>query len=76
MTGYMFKNTCRNVDKTTWKTGFILFSDIPKLTLPILYTATVLILFIMFYPVLTGRPAETWYVQNILRWLPSWQFIH
>jgi dolichyl-phosphate-mannose--protein O-mannosyl transferase len=61
MTGYMFKKT---VDVKTWKKA-----------LPLAYAAAVLILFIMYYPVLTGTPVSVDFVRNVLRWLPSWQFI-
>ena len=37
----------------------------------IAYAALVVILFVMFYPVLTGMPVPTDYV-NVLKWLPSW----
>lgn len=37
------------------------------------YLAIVLVLFIMFYPVLTGTPVPTGYV-NMLKWFGSWSF--
>jgi dolichyl-phosphate-mannose-protein mannosyltransferase len=38
------------------------------------YLGLVLGLFIMFYPVLSGWPADTGYVENALRWFPGWVF--
>lgn len=37
-----------------------------------LYLAAVFVLFLAFYPVLTGIAVPTAYVENCLRWLPSW----
>ncbi len=39
------------------------------------YAVAVIVLFAMFYPVLTGIPINVWYVEHILKWLPSWQLI-
>lgn len=36
------------------------------------YLAAVFVLFIMFYPVLTGMEVPTAYVNTALRWLPTW----
>ncbi len=38
------------------------------------YTAAAVVLFIAFYPVLTGVSAPRWYTTNFLQWLPSWPF--
>jgi dolichyl-phosphate-mannose--protein O-mannosyl transferase len=39
------------------------------------YTAIAGVLFIKFYPGLTGLPVPAWYFQNLLRWMPqSWPF--
>ena len=31
-------------------------------------------LFVLFYPVLSGRPVSLWFIQNVLTWLPTWTF--
>ena len=36
------------------------------------YTALVIILFIMFYPVLSGQPCNIDYAENFLKWFDSW----
>lgn len=38
------------------------------------YMGTVLLLFVLFYPVLSGLVVDKWYVQYVLRWFPSWYF--
>ena len=38
------------------------------------FTAACGILFIMFWPVLSGYPVERSYVDNVLKWIPSWPF--
>ncbi len=38
-----------------------------------IYVAIVVVLFVMFYPVLSGMPIPLWY-ERILKWLPSWIF--
>ena len=38
------------------------------------FTAFALVLFILFYPVLTGIVTPTWYTSGFLRWFPSWPF--
>ncbi len=43
----------------------------PKLTF--VYLGTVLVLFIIFYPVLTGVPVNLSFVINALRWFKTWQ---
>lgn len=39
------------------------------------YAALVLILFLMFYPVLAGRPVSTEYVDTFLRWMDTWVLV-
>lgn len=41
----------------------------------IAYTALAGLLFVMFYPVLSGMPVSTAYVSNFLRWFDSWVLI-
>ena len=36
------------------------------------YTGLVIVLFIMFYPVLTGMPCSVWYAQHFLKWFDTW----
>jgi len=38
------------------------------------YVCVVLILFAMFYPILTGISVPKSYIENFLRWFPSWWF--
>lgn len=38
-------------------------------------TLVATILFLMFYPVLSGLEAPVWYVQNVLCWFPQWYFV-
>lgn len=38
------------------------------------FTSVTILLFIMFYPVLTGLWVSSWYSNNILGWLPRWPF--
>lgn len=38
-------------------------------------TIVAVILFMMFYPVLSGYPVTKEYVINFLKWLPSWQLV-
>lgn len=37
-------------------------------------TGGAVLLYVAFYPVLTGIPVAAWYSTNFLRWLPSWPF--
>jgi dolichyl-phosphate-mannose--protein O-mannosyl transferase len=39
------------------------------------YAALVIVLFAMFYPVLSGQPVSTDYVQTFLKWFDSWVLI-
>ncbi len=36
------------------------------------YTGLVIILFAMFYPVLSGQPCSVWYAEHFLKWFDSW----
>jgi dolichyl-phosphate-mannose--protein O-mannosyl transferase len=38
----------------------------------ITYMLAVLLLFIAFYPTLSGFPIPMWYVNTFLRWMPTW----
>ncbi|WP_250230128.1 phospholipid carrier-dependent glycosyltransferase [Anaeropeptidivorans aminofermentans] len=40
-----------------------------------LYMAVFILLFILFYPVLSGMPVDSSYVYNFLKWFNSWQLI-
>ena len=52
---------------------FLLWKKWPKIGLGIcIYTGLAVFLFVMFYPVLSGFPISTWYVDNFLRWFGSW----
>lgn len=42
--------------------------------LPIAFLCASLVLFVMFYPVLSGTLVPDSYVVNVLRWFPSWVF--
>ena len=39
------------------------------------YTVLVIVLFIMFYPVLSGVPVSVDYVKHFLKWFDSWVLI-
>lgn len=39
-----------------------------------LYLAAAAVLFILFYPALSGMIVPSWYVDGLLRWFPSWVF--
>lgn len=43
--------------------------------LAFVYAGLVILLFAMFYPVLSGMPVSTDYVQTFLKWLPDWVLI-
>lgn len=45
----------------------------PKLTGGVMMVAS-LILFVMFFPVISGIAADREYVSNVLEWLPTWVF--
>jgi len=36
------------------------------------YAGLVLVLFIIFYPILSGMPISIWYGETFLRWFPAW----
>lgn len=40
----------------------------------IAFTAAAGVLFVLFYPVLSGVPASREYLRNVVKWLPSWPF--
>ena len=40
----------------------------------IAYTAAAGVLFVLFYPVLTGLPMPTNYLRQVVKWLPTWPF--
>lgn len=53
-----------------------LYERTPKIKKAVfVYTACVLLLFLAFYPVLTGIPVDPKYVTTFLRWLPGWVLI-
>ncbi|OMF31824.1 phospholipid carrier-dependent glycosyltransferase [Paenibacillus sp. FSL H8-0548] len=33
-----------------------------------------IVLFVLFYPALSGMTVSSWYVEHVLRWFPSWLF--
>ena len=39
------------------------------------YTAIVVLLFVMFYPVISGKPCSMDYVNNYLSWFPRWDLV-
>lgn len=41
----------------------------------IIHAAVAVILFVMFYPVLSGHAVNTWYVDHFLRWFSSWTLV-
>ncbi|MCD8335817.1 MAG: hypothetical protein LUD18_00795 [Lachnospiraceae bacterium] len=41
----------------------------------ICYSAAVLILFLLFYPVLTGQVVSKTYVETVLEWLDGWMLV-
>lgn len=41
----------------------------------VLHTIAALILFAMFYPVISGHAVNTWYVDKFLRWFSSWTLV-
>ena len=59
MVTYMFKDIINRKDKR--------FTH--------LYMAVFILLFILFYPVLSGMPVDSSYVYNFLKWFNSWQLI-
>jgi len=36
------------------------------------FTAAAFLLFVLFYPALSGNPAPEWLFRHVLRWFPSW----
>lgn len=45
------------------------------LLITVLYTASVFVLFLLFYPVLSGQPVEVGFVDKWLRWFESWVLV-
>ncbi len=39
-----------------------------------LFLAGSIVLFILYYPALSGMTVPSWYVEHVLRWFPSWLF--
>lgn len=39
------------------------------------YAGVVFALFVLFFPVLSGRPVDIGWVDSMLRWLPRWHFV-
>ncbi|NIK76929.1 Gpi18-like mannosyltransferase/predicted membrane-bound dolichyl-phosphate-mannose-protein mannosyltransferase [Paenibacillus castaneae] len=38
------------------------------------FLVVAILLFIMYYPALSGMTVQSWYVEHVLRWFPSWFF--
>ncbi|MBD2871535.1 glycosyltransferase family 39 protein [Paenibacillus arenilitoris] len=38
------------------------------------FVAIAVLLFVLFYPALSGMTVQSWYVEHLLRWFPSWLF--
>lgn len=54
-----------------------LMTERPKLKVAIIaFIVLAVILFVMFYPVLSGMPVSKWYVNNFLRWFNSWVLLY
>lgn len=52
-----------------------LVTDKGKTAPLVIYSAAAILLFILFYPVLSGYPTDASYVANILRWLSGWVLV-
>ncbi|MGO4547095.1 phospholipid carrier-dependent glycosyltransferase [Paenibacillus sp. 2TAB23] len=39
-----------------------------------LFLAGAVLLFVVYYPALSGMTVKSWYVEHVLRWFPSWLF--
>lgn len=53
-----------------------LYRKYPKIKIiSFVYTGIVVLLFMMFYPVLSGMPVEVSYVKTFLKWFKSWVLI-
>lgn len=50
-------------------------SDRSFLLITVLYGASVFVLFLLFYPVLSGQPVEAGFVDRWLRWFESWVLV-
>jgi len=42
--------------------------------MPFILAAAAVVLFMMFYPVLSGAGATNFWLKNVLKWMPSWPF--
>lgn len=51
--------------KNNYKHGF---------KIAVAYFVVVAVLFVVFYPVLTGIRVDSDYIYNVTRWFPSWEF--
>ncbi len=40
----------------------------------IVLTCVSVVLFALFYPIISGVEAPLWYIQHVLKWIPSWSF--
>ena len=63
MIGYSFRNLKEKVSKKTY------------LILVCTYCSLVFILFLMFYPVLSGQPVDVNYVTKFLKWFKTWVLV-
>jgi dolichyl-phosphate-mannose--protein O-mannosyl transferase len=59
--------------------GYVIYrlvKDKPKnMKFAYIYAALVVVVFAMFYPVLTGKTVNVDYVTNCLRWVKTWVLI-
>ena len=56
-----------------WNGGIAIYGAI--IAGVIAFTIVSILLFVMFYPAISGFPVNGDYVREFLRWLPSWQLI-
>jgi uncharacterized membrane protein (UPF0136 family) len=52
--------------------GVTVLARYPARTWVFGFTALTGVVFLLFYPALSGTPMSTWYSKNILKWLTSW----
>lgn len=67
MIGYLFQKINTNIKTCRVKKCFHISIGI--------YTLFIFLLFLLFYPVLCGKPVERTFVEQYLRWLPEWVFV-
>ncbi len=67
-------NTCSIMLILMIAYGFCMADDKVKKLMPIFLEAA-LIVFIMFYPVISGYPISAFYIEHFLEWLPRWEFV-